>query len=41
MEVKAFPDICKAAFLWGYVGEQEYNEDELKSVEFSNDTKSN
>ena len=41
MEGKAIPGICKAAFLCSYVGEQEYNEDELKSVEFSNDTKSN
>ena len=41
MEKKAFPGICKAALLCGYVGEQKYNEDELKSVGFSNDTKSN
>ena len=34
-------DISKGDFSCGYVGEPEYNKEELKSVEFSDDTNSN
>ena len=34
-------DISKDDFSCGCVGEPEYNEEELKSMEFSDDTKSN
>ena len=33
-------DISKDDFLCGYAGEPEYNKEELKSMEFSDDTKS-
>ena len=34
-------DISKDDFLFGYVGEPEYKQEELKSMEFSDDDKSN
>ena len=34
-----YSHITKGDFSCGYVGEPEYNEEELKSMEFSDDTK--